>query len=47
MKRQLTIGALAATLALGMLASVASADGHVEVIEDFPTVVAVVDPATP
>ena len=46
MKRRLTIGALAATLSLGMLASVASADGHVEVIEDFPTVVAVVDPAT-
>lgn len=45
MNRRFAIGSLAAALSVMMLASVASADGHVDVIEDFPTVVSVVDPA--
>jgi len=37
---------VAAGLLAGMLPGVAAADGHIDVIEDVPTVVAVVDPAT-
>ena len=45
--RKRVIHALVATgLLAGMLPGVAAADGHVDVIEDVPTVVAVVDEAT-
>lgn len=39
-------GALLAGLSVLLLPGVASADGHVDVLEDVPTVVSVVDPTT-
>jgi hypothetical protein len=46
MRKRFIISLVAAGLLAGLLAGVAAADGHIEVIEDVPTVVAVVDPAT-
>ena len=46
MKKRLIITLFAGGLMAGLLPGVAAADGHIEVIEDVSTVVAVVDQAT-
>jgi hypothetical protein len=46
MRKRLLFGLLAGSLLLAVLPGVAAADGHLEVLEDVATVVAVKDPAT-
>ena len=46
MRKRVIFTLVATGLLAGMLPGVAAADGHVDVIEDVPTVVAVVDEAT-
>lgn len=46
MRKRVIFTLVAAGLLAGMLPGVAAADGHIDVIEDVSTVVAVVDPAT-
>ncbi len=46
MRKRRSVGVIVAGFMIALVPGAAAADSHVDVIEDFPTVVAVVDPAT-
>lgn len=46
MRKRVVIGLMAGCLLTAMASGMVAADGHIDVLEDVPTVVAVKDPAT-